>query len=279
MFLKNENWIEQSKQVGKDRQPIQMIKEADYSALLENPDQTALAVCIQSSKGNKKTQEVLLYTKSTYREGDISAREIHFKNGIPTKTRHSSGSDSTFEAMLLKKIPEIGDISTNDWRTNEIIALNRKNIEEFQREVRKIQHKKTKNQNQWAYHQLCIRTLERALLEEWQAAKKTEFLAEGGTLEFFPDHLKTIRPPQIQTESMARALNILLDRHQIPARKLVGKTWKEIREMVIPLPKDKVEGRHDFFHHGFPWADTDLATPYPKDFQLPDPKKDDRDND
>lgn len=273
IFIQNKEWTEKNKHVNQDRIPLQILQEINFNQFLSETEGNPVAIALVTKEGAHHTQSVIICLTDE-NNSDLRSRSIIFKNNIPQKEFTYLGNhDNDLKELLEKGNPKAGDKVTNQWRTSKILALHTENLKTYQKTARKSKHQSYQNHKNAQYHRLCLSTLENCLTEIWKEEKKTEFLSEGGILEFLPDHLRTIHEPKFNTQPLEHALSILLDRAELKPKALADKSWPEIQEMTSKSPKDKVESRHNFFHHGFPWTTEDEETIYPKNFKLPSAKE------
>ena len=265
---KDEEWIKLSKDVEKERLPLSVILEADYSSL--NNIEDYLAIILQVETYKPFQQNIVGVSQSRFGSKNLYSESITIKNGIAVKAPHKRiGLDSNFCDSLTDKIPAIGAVTKGRHRRTIVLAFNEERIKTLQKKEKKERHARKRRERVRKYYQACVQELRKVCRQEWIENEKVQFVAEGGNIEFFEDHLRTVKANEIATDSLERALDILIDRCQMHPKTLEGKTWKEIKDLTEDAPKNKVKERHDFFHRGFPWFKQDQIAVYPEKFRMP----------
>jgi hypothetical protein len=124
-------------------------------------------------------------------------------------------------------IPEIGvPWNSQHARAPRLLYVDRELCALTEKEYLAHQQEWAEKQEKLSFLSSQEKDMEGKLLEEWQAKEQQRYVDQGGNMEHWDSHYKTLKQPDIELGEMRRVLHTALD--TAGPDDLEGKTWPEI---------------------------------------------------
>jgi hypothetical protein len=140
-------------------------------------------------------------------------------------------------------IPEVGQLWNSPFAEGpRLLYINAELCRET--EVYYLDHDRTcqnsRNRDTFIHEQGA--GMERLLHAEWEVRERDRYVEQGGNMEFWDSHYKTLKQPVFETEGVAMIVGAVL--HKCPPADLADKTWPELVALAdIPDPLVKFSAK------------------------------------